>query len=120
MSSVQTHIKQQNILWAPLPSAQTVSLFAYDVSNQLFSATTVSVGSPSNLRVFRDLGVVHVSGNRTFRKVQLLTPGGAFVATGGVGGSLSSAQFENAYNTYYYENSIENGLATTSALFRIR
>ena len=119
MTSVQTHIKQQNILWSPLPGSSNVVLFQYDTSNNNFSSSTVTVSSSSsNLAVFRDLGVVHTSAGRTFRKIQLLTAGSP--ATFGVTGAPATGRFDNSYKTYYYENSIENGLATTSALFRIR
>ena len=121
MSSVQSYFDQQNTLWAGIPDASGLTqlkLAVYDSSNNNYQTLVDISGHFSSLVVFRDLGVVHTSAGRTFREIQLLTAG--VPVTFGVTGVSTASANAGAWNTFYYENSIENGLATTSPLFRIR
>lgn len=89
MSSVQSYIKQQNILYAPMPGISTVCL-NYFVRNPYaasdpgstvgtFYQSTIPVlyaapGGCSSISVFRDMGQPIVSAGRTFRRIQQLVP----------------------------------------------
>lgn len=119
MSSVQSYIKQQNILYAAALGATDVSLNYYNVEQDSFSQINVSLNGYANqLAIFRDMGEVKTKNGHTYRKVQLLSPSSA--STFGVVGASTSSSPTNAYNTYWYENSIMNGIAYTNALFRIQ
>ena len=121
MSSVQSYFDQQNTLWAGIPDASGLTnlrLAVYDSSNNNFQTLVDISGRFSSLVVFRDLGVVQTSAGRTFREIQMLTAG--VPATFGVTGVPAGSLRAGPYKTFYYENSIENGLARTSPLFRIR
>ena len=133
MSSVQSYIKQQNILYGSLPSAGSgptnLNTFTPD-----FSANPNSVvgrfnivqvpanavdSSGSFTGIFRDMGQVIVSANRTFRRVQMLTD---LPSTSGVSGDATAATITTSgpYNTYWYEVSLYNGQGIINSLFQIR
>jgi hypothetical protein len=67
-------------------------------------STISSIGQGGLLR---DMGKTVVSSNRTFRKVQLLSPSGPFVTDGVTNGAFSSTDFSsqtsNPYLTGYVE-----------------
>jgi hypothetical protein len=127
MSSVQSYIKQQNILYGALPGvgAGPVNLntFTPDFSanpNSVVGQFT-SVQVPANAVVngsftgiFRDMGQVIVSANRTFRRVQMLTN---LPVTFGVGGVSTGV---GPYRTYWYEVSLYDGQDIANSLFQIR
>jgi hypothetical protein len=112
MSSVQSYIKQQNIIYGA-PSSP-VSLFTFDQDSATVPAVgtfnTVSVTSAGS--IFRDMGEVIVSDARTFRRVQMITNSDA---TYGVMGAPA-----NLYQTYWAEMSMINGQGPISSLFQIR
>jgi hypothetical protein len=123
MSSVQSYIKQQNILYGAALGATDISLNYYDSATDTFTPVNVTLsiaGAPgSQLSVFRDMGDVKRVNGRLYRKVQLLSPLAS--TTFGVVGSSTSAPPANTYNTYWYENSIPYfGNPYTNALFRIQ
>lgn len=128
MSSVQSYIKQQNILYGSLPSAGSgptnLNTFTPD-----FSANPNSVvgrfnivqvpanavdSSGSFTGIFRDMGQVIVSANRTFRRVQMLTN---IPLTSGVSGVSTGV---GPYRTYWYEVSLYDGHGIANSLFQIR
>jgi hypothetical protein len=123
MSSVQSYIKQQNILYGAALVATDISLNFYNITNDSFTPVNVNLSNAdaagSQLSVFRDMGDARRSAGRIFRKVQLLSPSSP--STFGVVGSSTSASPANTYNTYWYENSIPYfGNSFTNALFRIQ
>lgn len=136
MTSVQSYIKQQNILWAAAPTANTITLYTlvrspFNPSNPnstqgYFDPVPVPVNSgagTSNLTVFRDMGQTIISAGRTFRRIQMLTPGPQATQpnTFGVAGQPSLGPAVTDYQTYYYENSIlSGGCEYTNQLFRIQ
>ena len=67
--------------------------------------------------IFRDMGEVIVSANRTFRRVQALSN---LPATFGVGGAPSSNAVVSDYRTYWYEVSLLDGQGAINALFQVR
>jgi hypothetical protein len=133
MSSVQSYIKQQNILYGALPSEgagpSNLNTFTPDFSanpNSVIGQFTV-IAAPTNAvdqggnftGIFRDMGQVIVSANRTFRRVQMLTDS---PSTFGVNGDATAASSTTSgpYNTYWYEVSLYNGQGIINSLFQIR
>jgi hypothetical protein len=136
MTSVQSYIKQQNILWAASPTASNITLYTFvrspfnpsnpNSTQGYFEPVQVSVnsnGGNSNLTVFRDMGQSIISAGRTFRRIQKLSPGSQATQpnTFGVAGEPSTGPAVTDYQTYYYENSIlSGGCEYTNQLFRIQ
>jgi hypothetical protein len=125
MSSVQSYIKQQNILYGALPvsgGAVHLNTFTPDASTNPNSvvgsfsdaAITFTDTSANITPIFRDMGQVIVSANRTFRRVQLLTN---IPATFGVGGVSTG---NGPYRTYWHEVSLYNGQGVVNSLFQVR
>ena len=129
MSSVQSHIKQQNIVYGALAVSNSVTLnsftrnpfYASDPNSTAGTFATVSVATANVVGgltpIFRDMGEVIVSANRTFRRVQALSN---LPATFGVGGSPSSDAVVSDYRTYWYEVSLLDGQGAINALFQVR
>jgi len=129
MSSVQSHIKQQNIVYGALAVSNSVTLntftrnpfYASDpnsTSGHFTVATVTTANDASGLTpIFRDMGEVIVSANRTFRRVQALSN---LPATFGVGGAPSSNAVVSDYRTYWYEVSLLDGQGAINALFQVR
>ena len=130
MSSVQSYIKQQNIMYGALPDASgfvTLNSFTRNPfyasdpnsTSGTFATTTITIANvvAGLTPIFRDMGEVIVSANRTFRRVQMLT---AIPATFGVSGSPSSNAVVSDYRTYWYEVSLLNGQGVMNSLFQIR
>jgi hypothetical protein len=131
MSSVQSYIKQQNIIYGALPDVDdvvTLNIFnrsPFDPSNP--NSTSGSFQSTINIScnntasgltpIFRDMGEVIRSAGRTFRRVQALTQ---IPSTFGVSGSPSSGQAVTDYRTFWYEVSLIDGQSAVGALFQIR
>lgn len=126
MSSVQSFIKQQNIIYGAVPNSDnTVYLNTFTQT----AATVPAVGSFAPVAVtfsdvsagvtpiFRDMGEVIVSANRTFRRVQQLTN---LSSTYGVGGDPSTTLAETDYRTFYAEMSMINGQGIMNGLYQIR
>jgi hypothetical protein len=131
MSSVQSYIKQQNIIYGALPNGQgtiTLNNFTrapFDPSNPNSTSgnfedtaiITVNNTATGLTPIFRDMGEVIRSAGRTFRRVQQLT---AIPTTFGVGGVPSTGAVENDYRTHWYEVSLIDGVQTIGPLFQIR
>lgn len=132
MSSVQSYIKQQNIIYGALPatngSSITLNNFTrspYDPSNPNSTAgnfetsTSITVDNTATglTPIFRDMGEVIRSASRTFRRVQQLSQ---ISSTFGVSGSPSTGAVENDYRTYWYEVSLLDGQGAIGPLFQIR
>lgn len=127
MSSVQSYIKQQNIIYGALPNAgnavwlntftQTAATVPAVGNFTPVSITTAVDGSASVTPIFRDMGEVIVSAGRTFRRVQQLTN---LPATYGVGGLPAVAPLVNGYQTYFAEMSMINGQGIMNGLYQIR
>ena len=131
MSSVQSYIKQQNIIYGALPDSNgdiylnNFTRAPWDPSNpnstsgnfQTSTVITVTNTSTGVTPIFRDMGEVIRSAGRTFRRVQMLTQSSA---TFGVAGSPSSGAVENDYRTYWYEVSLLDGQGVIGPLFQIR
>jgi hypothetical protein len=122
MSSVQSFIKQQNIIYGAI--APSVNLYTFTQTAATvpavgtFTAGLVTVDSSSNITpIFRDMGEVIVSANRTFRRVQMLTN---LSTTYGVGGSPAVAPAVDGYRTYFAEVSMINGQGVMSNLYQMR
>lgn len=141
MTSTQSYLKQQNILYAALPGITEIQLNVfvrdpYAPSNpgaeygHFVRETVALVGqeSTSSLTVFRDMGQPIVSAGRTFRRIQQLIPKlpaqlgqDTQPNTFGVAGFPSVNSAVTDYLTFYYENSIESGgCEYVNELFRIR
>ena len=127
MSSVQSYIKQQNIIYGAIPNADNAVVLNTFTAT---SATVPAVGSFATVSVpftdvsagvtpiFRDMGEVIVSNNRTFRRVQVLTN---LPATYGVSGDADTGSLtESQYRTYYAEVSMINGKGIMNALYKIQ
>jgi hypothetical protein len=122
MSSVQSYIKQQNIIYGAV--GPTVRLYNFTAASATtpavgtFAATNVAVDSSSGITpIFRDMGEVIVSSGRTFRRVQQLTE---LPATYGVTGDADTGLTESQYRTYYAEVSMINGKGVMSNLYKIQ
>lgn len=136
MTSVQRYIKQQNILWAAAPTASQITLYTFvrspfnpsnpNSTQGYFEPVQVDVNGGAgnaNLTVFRDMGQTIISAGRTFRRIQMLTPGPqeSQPNTFGVAGIPSTGPAVTDYQTFYYENSIlSGGCEYTNQLFRIQ
>ena len=126
MSSVQSFIKQQNIIYGAVPNTDnTVWLNTFTADSATlpavgrFAATAVSFTDVSAgvTPIFRDMGEVLVSAGRTFRRVQVLTN---LSSTYGVGGQPSTTLAASSYRTYYAEMSMINGQGIMNGLYQIR
>ena len=126
MSSVQSYIKQQNIIYGALPNTDnTVYLNTFTADSATlptvghFAATAVAFtdASAGVTPIFRDMGQVIVSASRTFRRVQVLT---SLSTTYGVAGEPSATLAETDYRTYYAEMSMINGQGIMNGLYQIR
>ena len=122
MSSVQSYIKQQNIIYGAINGDVTLYEFTADSATTpavgRFESDTVEVSSAGTITpIFRDMGEVIVSAGRTFRRVQMLTN---LSSTYGVGGSPSATLAETDYRTYYAEVSMINGKGVMSNLYQMR
>jgi hypothetical protein len=130
MSSVQSHIKQQRIVYGALNVSGGVKLnmftrVPFDPSNPnstsgTFAATTaftVTDTSAGLTPIFRDMGEVIRSAGRTFRRVQMLTQS---PATFGVQGVPSTNADVSDYRTYWYEVSLIDGQGPINSLFQVQ
>ena len=129
MSSVQSHIKQQNIVYGALAVSNSVTLNSFtrnpfyasdpNSTSGTFATTTITIANvvAGLTPIFRDMGEVIVSASRTFRRVQALSN---LPATFGVGGVPSSGPIVSDYNTYWYEVSLLDGQGAINALFQVR
>ena len=129
MSSVQSHIKQQRIVYGGLPSNNTLVLNTFtrspfDPSNPnstsgTFDASDVAITNDASglTPIFRDMGEVIRSAGRTFRRVQALKQ---VPSTFGVTGSPSTTGLVTDYATYWYEVSLIDGQGPINALFQVQ
>jgi hypothetical protein len=132
MSSVQSYIKQQRMVYGGLPASggSTVTLNVFtrnpfipsDPNSTAGDFETTSNVTIANVAgglspVFRDMGQVIRSAGRTFRRVQVLTN---IPATFGVSGSPSTNGAVTDYRTFWYEVSMLDGQGAINALFQIQ
>ncbi len=122
MSSVQSFIKQQNIIYGSANPQVTLYTFTADAATVpavgSFAAVSVLMDISGTVTpIFRDMGEVIVSDARTFRRIQMLTNS---PATYGVAGQPSTTLAETDYRTYFAEMSMINGQGVISNLYQIR
>ena len=122
MSSVQSFIKQQNIIYGSANPQVLLYTFSQTTATVPAVGTFTAVSVPMDISgavtpIFRDMGEVIVSDARTFRRVQMLT---SSAATYGVAGAPSTAPLVADYRTYFAEMSMINGKGVISNLYQIR
>jgi hypothetical protein len=130
MSSVQSHIKQQRIVYGALPTSGNIKLntftrVPFDPSNPNSTSGTfaltgnlaISDSSAGLTPIFRDMGEVIRSAGRTFRRVQQLVQS---PSTFGVTGAPSTGASVSDYVTYWYEVSLLDGQGPINALFQVQ
>ena len=123
MSSVQSYIKQQNIIYGSANNQVTLYTFSQTAATVPDVGTFTSVAVPMDISgtvtpIFRDMGEVIVNAEgRTFRRVQMLTNS---PATYGVQGEPAVAPAVDGYRTYFAEVSMINGKGVMSNLYQMR
>ena len=123
MSSVQSYIKQQNIIYGSANPQVTLYTFVQTAATVPAVGNFTAVSVPMDISgtvspIFRDMGEVIVSAGRTFRRVQQLTN---LSTTYGVGGDADTGSLtESQYRTFFAEMSMINGKGVISNLFKIQ
>ena len=130
MSSIQSHIKQQRIVYGALPASGNIKLntftrVPFDPSNPNSTSGTFALTgnlaitntSGGLIPIYRDMGEVIRSAGRTFRRVQQLV---SSPSTFGVTGVPSTGAVVSDYVTYWYEVSLLDGQGAINSLFQIQ